>query len=283
MTDAPVSAATDASFDVDVVERSRTVPVLVDFWATWCGPCRALGPVLERLAGVYGDRVAVVKVDTDANQQVARRFGIRSIPAVKLFKDGAVVDEFVGALPEKQVRAFLDRHCPDADTQAARAVEVALAAGDVDGAAAQVAALVAREPDHPRTRLAQARVALARGELTAASDLLDRIPLAAAEFEPAQTLATFLEHAHHGAAGVAATAAAAAARPDDAGARYAHGCALAAAGRHREALDELLASVERDRRWSDEAARKAMLAVFAVVGVRHPLSDDYRRKLAVLL
>ncbi len=280
---ATVSAATDASFEVAVLERSRTVPVLVDFWATWCGPCRALGPVLEKLAGAYGERVAVVKVDTDANQGVARRYGIRSIPAVKLFRDGVVVDEFVGALPEKQVRAFLDRHCPDADTLAVRAVEAALAAGDVDGAIAHAAALAAREPAHPRTFLVQARIALALGDLTTAGELLDGIPLAAAEFEPAQTLATFLEHAAHGAAGIAATAAAASARPEDAAAHYAHGCALAAAGRHREALAALLTSVERDRRWQAEAARKAMLAVFGVVGVREPLSDEYRTKLAVLV
>jgi putative thioredoxin len=275
--------ATDADFDTTVLARSRTVPVLVDFWAEWCGPCRMLGPVLDKVAAAHGERLAVVKVDTDANPQVARRYGIRSIPAVKLFKDGEVVDEFVGALPEKRVLDFLGKHVLDDDARDARTVEAALAAGDVEGAARAAEALVARAPEHPRAKLARARVAMAKGDLTSAAALVDAIPLSADEFEAAQTLAAFLEHAQAGAAGVAATAAAAAARPDDAAARYALGCALAAAGRHREALDELLASVERDRRWNGEAARKAMVAVFGVLGVRAPLSDEYRRKLAILL
>jgi putative thioredoxin len=277
-----VTAATDADFETAVIVRSRTVPVLVDFWADWCGPCKALGPVLERVASTYGERLAVVKVDTDRNQAVAQRYGIRSIPAVKLFKDGEVVGEFVGALPEKRVLAFLDPHLPDDDARAAAAIAAALAAGDLVVAEQAVAALVAREPGHPRTRLAQARLALARGDTAGAGALLDTIPLSADEFEAAQTLAAFVEHAQAGAAGVDATAADLAARPDDAGARYAHGCALAAVGRHREALDALLSSVERDRRWHDEAARKAMVALFGVLGVRSPLSDEYRRKLAIV-
>ena len=275
--------ATDADFDSAVLARSHQVPVLVDFWAEWCGPCRMLGPVLDKVAASYGERLAVVKVDTDANQRVARQYGIRSIPAVKLFKDGQVVDEFVGAQPEPRVRSFLDKHLPDEDMRDAAAVVSGLAAGDLAAATRAVDALAARAPEHPRTRLARARLALARGDLDGAGALLDAIPLSADEFEPAQTLATFLEHARAGAAGISDTGAVAAGRPDDPGARYAYGCALAAAGRHREALDELLASVERDRRWNDEAARKAMLAIFAVVGVRAPLSDEYRRKLSVLL
>jgi putative thioredoxin len=273
----------DDTFEQAVIARSRQVPVLVDFWAPWCGPCRALGPVLEKVAVSYAGRVEVVKLNTDENQRTAGRYQIQSIPAVKLWKDGEVVAEFVGALPEARVRAFLDQHCPDAASQAAAEVAAALAAGDRAGAETALATVLAAGADHPRAHLAQARIALADGDPDRAGALVDSIPLAADEFAAARTLAGLIELAREGRDGVDATAAAVAAQPDDPGAHYRHGCALASAGRYRDALDAFLAVVERDKRWNDEAGRKAMLAVFAVLGVRHPVSDQYRRKLGLLL
>ncbi len=235
--------ATDADFDARVLARSREVPVLVDFWAAWCGPCRVLGPVLEQVAGEYEGRVEVVKVDTDANQGVASRYGIRSIPAVKLFVGGAVAGEFVGAIPAGQVRAFLEEHLPNpADDEAAQALaraQAAFAAGDLERAEAEAAAIGPRTKSHAAAETLRGVIAFARA---AAGD-----------------------------------------DPDPRAEMYRRAAAHAGAGRWRDALDELVALVERDRRWNGEAARKAMLAIFAHLGVRSPTSDEYLKKLALLL
>jgi putative thioredoxin len=275
--------ATDATFAGDVVARSRAVPVLVDFWAPWCGPCRMLGPVLEKLAPEYAGRIEFVKLNTDENQAVARTQRIGSIPAVKLFKDGAVAAEFVGALPEAQVRAFLDQHCPGAAAELAAAAAAALETGDLDRASALAGDALAAESGHDGALLVAGHVALRRGQLDDAAALAAQIPGRANAFEDAQALLALIELARAGAAGVDATAAAAAAAPDDLAARHAHAAALAGAARWRDALDELLAVVERDKRWNDEAGRKAMLTIFAAIGVRHPTSDEYRRRLSLLL
>ncbi len=240
-----------ADFPAEVVERSRTVPVLVDFWAAWCGPCRMLGPVLERLAEEHDGAFVLAKVDTDANQELAAEYGISGIPAVKLFKDGEVVDEFVGALPERQVRAFLRPHVaaperPD-PLEAARAL---LAAGDLDGLRTAVAAI----PPSADERAAAE-------QLLAAADLIAEAR-AAGDAESLRARA--------------------AASPDDCQARYALAGHLLAAGDHRDALEQYLAIAERDRRWQKEAARKAMLVVFGLIGVRHPLADEFRGKLQII-
>ena len=236
--DGAVLAASDLDFDDVVIERSRTVPVLVDFWAPWCGPCRVLGPVLERVAADLAGQVEVVKVDTDAHPTLAGRFGISSIPAVKLFEAGEVAAEFVGALPEARVRAFLDQHLPTGAARQARAgAEAALRAGDYDRA-----------------------IELARG-VPASSDDWDRmqavIELAEASRAPTE--------------------------PGPLGEAYAAALARMRSGDHPGALDGLLGIVEKDKRWHDEAARKTMLAVFRLIGIRSPLSDEYRKRLAILL
>lgn len=281
----PVFDVTDSEFADAVVARSHEIPVLVDFWAPWCGPCRMLSPVLEKLSAAYQDRVEMVKIDTDANPGVAQQFRVSSIPAVKLFKDGAVAAEFVGAQPEPRIRAFLDEHAPSAAARHAGVAHQLFDNGDLDGAAEAAITALAVEPGQPRALLVQALVGLRRGELDAAAKAVAAIPASASEWETAQALLQALELARAGAAGggLEALRARVAAHPDDLDARYGLAGSQVTAGDLQGALDQLLAIVERDRKWRDEAGRKAMLTVFNLLGVRHPTSDEYRRKLAVLL
>jgi putative thioredoxin len=280
---AHVRDVSDAEFDTAVIARSREVPVLVDFWAAWCGPCRVLGPVLEKLAGERGGDFELVKVDTDRNPASAGRFQVRGIPHVVLFKGGQPVDQFTGALPETAVRAFLNKHCPSATDRHVAAGLARLAAGDAAGAEAALAQVLAANPGHAGARLGMARVALQRRDAAAVHAHVERIPPQAPEREVGAHLeaAAALVDAVAGAGDEATVAARVANQPDDLEARFALGVHHLAAGRHREALDAFLAVVERDRKWRDQAARKAMLTVFGVVGVRDPLANEYRRQLMI--
>ena len=277
-----VASTSDATFADEVVARSHQQPVLVDFWAAWCGPCRVLSPVLERLAPEVADRVSIVKLDTEANPATAARYAIRSIPAVKLFKAGVVAAEFVGALPEGQILAFIDEHCPSPRDQQAAAARAALQADDVTGAGRLAALVLAEAPDHQEALVVAARAALASGDRAAARVHAERVSAYVAQADEARAVLELLALAEAGAAGVDATAATAAAA-SSAATHFAHGAALAAAAAWRPALDAMLASVEADRRWNDQAARKAMLTVFHLVGPRSTLADEYRRRLAILL
>lgn len=283
MNEAAVRDVTDETFETQVLARSHQLPVLVDFWAPWCGPCRMLGPVLERLAPQVADRVDIVRLNTDEHQRAPSRYQVSGIPAVKLFIGGEVVAEFVGAKPEAQVRAFLDQHCPSELDRLAVEGAAALERGELDVAERALRQVLEARPEHPAALVALARVCYARGELDEALVRAGRVSPRADEYEVAQQLSALVALARQGAAGLAATEAAARAAPENLQARFEYAAALLAASSWRPALDELLTIVEQDRRWSQEAARKAMLVVFAVLGAQAPLSQEFRRKLAVLL
>ena len=280
----------DDEFEADVLERSRDLPVLVDFWAPWCGPCRALGPVLERLEEGAGGRFELAKVNVDESPQIAARYGIRGIPAVKLFRDGQMIGEFTGALPEREVVAFLDQHLPDETTQRARLAAERLAAGDVAGAREAAESVLAGDAAAAPASTAHAvlaRIALGAGDADAALAHARAVAGSAPEWEAMQAVA---EAAELGRAALAAgdpaalegriAAAAPPGQMDDVFALAVH---RLLGGDHRAALELLLGLVERDRRWREEAARRAMLTIFQLIGPRSPLSDEYRRKLAILL
>jgi putative thioredoxin len=279
----------DDEFEDSVVDRSGEIPILVDFWAPWCGPCRTLGPVLERLAAGAAGRFELVKVNVDESPQVAARYGIRGIPAVKLFVDRQVVGEFVGALPERQVQAFLDQHLPtEAMRQAQLAAEL-MAAGDGQGARAAAEAALAAGDAGPAAATAHAllaRLDLAARDIDGAIAHARAVAGSAPEWEATQAVAEAAELGREAiAAGdrAALEARIAAAPPGDPADRFALAMHRVLDGDHRGALDDLLGLVERDRRWRDEAARKAMLTIFQLIGPRSPLSDEYRRRLSILL
>jgi putative thioredoxin len=272
----------DATFERDVLDRSRTVPVVVDFWAPWCAPCRALGPALEKLAAEHAGAFVLAKVNVDEAPAVAEAFAIRSIPAVKGFRDGILVAEFVGAQPEAAIRQFLAAVLPTEADRLAQEGESLAAAGDLADAESRFRAALDREPRHGRALIGLAKALAARGQEPEALGLLERVLPSASVAAAAERLAAEIRTRADGTGDEAALRARLAADPADLDARLALGRAHAAARRYEEALAELLDVVKRDPKHADEAARKAMLDVFAVLG-DDPLVDRYRGELAKAL
>jgi putative thioredoxin len=269
-----------ADFQQHVLEESKHRPVLVDFWAPWCGPCKSLKPVLEKLAAEYGGKFLLAKVNSDDNQELAARYGVRGIPSVKAFVDGEPVDEFSGALPESEVRAFLDRLVPGpAEELRAQAAELRLA-GDLSGALQMLADASRIDPAHVGVRLDAAEIMLDLNEADetcrllagVADDADPRVPQLKARLQ-------FM-----GAAGEdeAALAARVAADENDLEARLKLSQLLVAAGQYEAGMDQLLEIVRRDRSFEDDIGRKTLLSVFDLLGGGE-LVSRYRRKLSSLL
>lgn len=271
---------TERDFQRNVLDRSNELPVVVDFWAPWCGPCRQLGPVLERLAGDHQGEFQLVKLNTDENPNISAQFRIRSIPAVMAFKDGKVIDEFIGALPETQVKAWLARILPTpADRLVVEGAEL-LGQGYANAGEDRFRQALALDPNHPKAIASLARLLIDRDGNDEARGFLRRMP---GDPDVARLLAELDLKAKAGESDLAALRQAAESAPRDAGAHLALGAALAASGAHAGALEALLNSVRIDKRYEDDAARKAMLQVFQLLGDENPLTAEYRRKLASLL
>ncbi len=276
---APVEV-TDGNFAIEVQQRSKELPVVVDFWAPWCGPCRVLGPVIEKVAGEYAGKVVLAKLNTDENPKVSALFRIQGIPAVKAFKDGKVIAEFTGAYPEPQVRAFFEKIVGGPAIRVTDEAEAHLRSGNVEAAEASYRAILAKSPNQPDALVGLATVLLSRGETSAASELLDRAPTDRRAKVMKHRI--FLDRFAKKHAGENLESEAAAS-PRDPRARYRWGVMLAAREQYEAALDELIESIRLDKTFAEGAARKAVLAVFDILGLDSELTREYQRKLSNVL
>ena len=270
----------DATFESAVIAESQKRPVVVDFWAPWCGPCRVLSPIIEQVAAEAGDEVLVAKINTDENPRTAMQYRIEGIPAVKAFRDGRVVAEFTGALPEPQVREFFAQLVLSPAEKAVREAEQIADSGDFAAAEARFREVLADAPTNADALVGLAAILLDRGEQDEADELIERaLPDRRAKALKHEIFLTEFA-AKHDAAELEREARD---DPADPRARYRWGVMLASREQWEAALDELLESVRMDRHFADEAARKAMLAVFDILGMDAPIVRDYQRRLGSVL
>jgi putative thioredoxin len=279
-----ISDVDEAGFERDVLRRSRETPVVADFWAPWCGPCRTLGPLLEALAAEHAGAFHLARIDVDQSPRLAQQLGVRSIPTVIGVRDGQVAAEFVGAQPESVVREFLARLLPTQADRLARQGVAALERKDTAEAEARFREALQQDARQPQALLGLARILAERGENDEALGLLQFMPAGSPLADEADRLAAVLRTASQaGGADLADLRERLAADPADLEARLELGRALAATGRYEEALGELLEVVRRDAGFADEAARKSMLDVFEALGSDHELVARFRSELARLL
>jgi putative thioredoxin len=275
-----------ADFQHEVIEASFKQPVVVDFWAPWCGPCKSLKPILEKLAAEYGGKFILAKVNADENQELSAQFGVRGIPAVKAVVKGKIVDEFSGALPESAVREWLGRIVPSPAEELRQQAQRLRGAGDDAGALKLLSDASQLDPDNEWVRVDAAEIMFAKGELEEARRLLNSLTQdeVVKDARTMQLLAQ-IKLAEMSAGGENEGTLSAAIQADEANleARLKLANLLVASGRYAEGMDQLLEIVKRDRSFQDDIGRKTLLDVFTLLGGQGELVSTYRRLLSSAL
>ena len=284
----PIKDVTTASFRQDVVSESMAQPVLVDFWAPWCGPCKQLGPVIEKAVAAAKGKVKLVKMNIDDHPQIAGQLGIQSIPAVIAFSKGQPIDGFVGALPESQISGFIERLVGPIDDGSAALLEAAAElakSGDFPAAIEAYGAVLVEDSENLEALAGIIKLYIESGDLEAARGYLEAVPegkeneaiiaAARAALELAEQAATLGD--------TAGLEAAIAANPNDHQARFDLALALAAAGKREEATDSWIEIIKRDRTWKEDGARVQLLQFFEAWGPMDEMTKAGRRKLSALL
>jgi putative thioredoxin len=284
-----IKDTTEATFMADVVEASREVPVVVDFWAPWCGPCKTLGPMLEKAVAEAKGKVRMVKVNVDENQRIAAQLRIQSIPTVYAFFQGQPVDGFQGAVPGSEIKAFIDRLVGLAGDgglgEAVAAAEEMLAQGAAADAAQVFGSILQEEPEHAAAYGGLVRAFLAGGQEEQAEALLAQVPAkiaTAPEIEAARAQLTLLRQAAN-AGPVGDLRARVEANPNDHQARFDLANALQAAGDTQGAVNELLELFRRDREWNEGAAKTQLFTIFDALKPQDPIVLQGRRKLSSMI
>lgn len=291
---APVKDATSATFGADVIEASNEVPVIVDFWAPWCGPCKQIGPVLEKVTREARGALRLVKINIDENQELTEQMRVQSIPAVYAFFQGRPVDSFIGAQPESQIKAFAARlkalggagTKPDLLTETLDRARHALEENDTAAAAELYSGILASEPECADASAGLVRCYVATGDYLRGRRILDQLPAEVADRPPlaaARSALELAEQAPHGGGEIPELVAKTRHDPEDHQARFDLASALFASGEREAAINELLEIVGRDKEWNGQAARKQLLKFFEALGHTHPLSEAGRRRLSALL
>ena len=285
MSDAYSIQVTSETFETDVLQKSQETPVLVDFYAEWCGPCKTLGPMLERLADEYAGAFILAKVDADAEQMLVAGMGVRSLPTVVLFKNGQPADHFMGALPEGEIRAILDKHVERVEASPLERAAELVALGQYDEAIALYQLITADDPENYDVYLDMAQALLKKGDLDSAEAIVERLPDAQKMDPRAKSIVAgkVFRDLLAGAPDRATCESRIAANDEDSEARYFLAVHLMVSDDVESAITHLLTIIRTDRQYNDDAARLLLIQIFDRLGNDDPRARTGRRQLATLL
>lgn len=285
MSDVYIFDVEESNFESVVVENSHKLPVLVDFWAEWCQPCQSLIPILHKIAEDFAGQLILAKVNSDQQQALVQQYGVRSLPTVKLFVNGEVVDEFTGALPESDILAMLDKYLErESDAMLAAAV-AEYEKGNIDSAIEHMRQAAEIDPDNPRVQITYARVLLEHEQTDALQAFIENLSTEMQALPDISAIKAQLDIVGRLGEGVNAEdlLARIEANEKDSEAREQLSALYVSQGNYAAALEQLLEIMKRDRAYNDDAGRKGMLALFEMLGPENPLTAEYRRKMSLLL